>query len=112
MAAPLALVLQAAQEPLSPDCLAADERDRDVAHRRIGLGAVPMAFAGLDMRDIPHIDLALLVLRRHDAGSRGHDQDLVAVVRVPTRRAPLAEVDDGAVVVLRVAWLDDGLAGA
>ena len=35
-----------------PGGLAADGGDRDVAHCRIGLGAVPMAFAGLDVHDV------------------------------------------------------------
>ena len=62
-----------------------------MAHCRIGLGAMPMAFTGLDMHDIADIDLALLVLVRHHAGARGHDQHLVAVMRMPSRGAPLAE---------------------
>src|SRR5437899_2496323 len=50
---------------LAPLRLTADRRDRDMAHRRVGLGAVPMAFAGLDVHDIADIDLLLLVLGRH-----------------------------------------------
>src|SRR6266481_5579150 len=34
-----------AEKELSPGGFAADGRDRDVPHRRIGLGAMPMAFA-------------------------------------------------------------------
>src|SRR5215469_929353 len=78
-------------------------------HRRVGLGAMPMTFAGLDMHDIAHIDLSLLMLRGHHAGARGHDQYLVAVMRVPSRRAPLAEVHDAAVVVRGLAGLNDRL---
>ena len=52
------------------DC---NECDRDMPHRRIGLGAMPMAFTGLDMHDITHVDLTLLVLVCHHAGARGHD---------------------------------------
>ena len=58
---------------LSPGGLTANECDRDMPHRRIGLGAMPMAFAGLDMRDIAHVNLTLFMLRRHHAGARGHD---------------------------------------
>src|SRR5580700_8097816 len=95
---------------LSPLGLAADGGDRDVTHRRVGLGAMPMAFAGLDVHDIADIDLFLFVLGRHHAGTRGHDQDLVAGMGMPTRRAALAEVHHAAVVVSGVAGLDDGLA--
>jgi hypothetical protein len=40
---------------LSVCCPTADECDRDVSHRRIGLGAMPMAFAGLDLMGIEDI---------------------------------------------------------
>ena len=78
--------------------------------RRIGLGAMPMALTGLDMRDIAHVDLALFMLRRHHAGARGHDQHLVAVMRMPSRGATLAEVHHAAVIVRGVPRLNDGLA--
>src|SRR6516164_6071845 len=80
-------------------------------HRRVGLGAMPMALAGLDMHDIAHIDLSLLMLRGHHAGARGYDQYLVAVMRVPSRRAALAEVHNTAVVVRGLAGLDDRRVG-
>jgi hypothetical protein len=38
--------------------LAADGSDRDVTHRRVGLGAVPVAFTALDGHDIADDDLA------------------------------------------------------
>src|SRR6266852_7151152 len=94
---------------LSPAGLTADGRDRDVSHRRVGLGAMPMAFAGLDVHDVTDVDLMLFVLRRHHAGARGHHQDLVTGVRMPSRGAALAEVHDAAVVVRGVPGLDDGL---
>lgn len=84
----------------APLGLTADQRDRDVPHRRIRLGAVPVAFAGLDVHDIADIDLFLLVLGCHHAGPRDHDQDLIAVMRVPARGAALAEVHHAAIVVL------------
>src|SRR5271165_5824020 len=62
---------------LSPLGLAANERNGDMPHRCVGLGAVPMTFARLDVRDIAHIDLTLLMLCRHHAGARCHDQDLI-----------------------------------
>ena len=90
--------------------LAADGCDCDVPHRRIGLGAMPMAFTGLDMHDIADVDFTLLVLVRHHAGARGHDQHLVAVMRMPTGGATLAEVHHAAVIIRGVPRLDDGLA--
>ena len=42
---------------LSPAGLTADGRDRDVPHRRIGLGAMPMAFTGLDVHDVARMTL-------------------------------------------------------
>ena len=90
--------------------LAADGRDRDMSHRRIGFGAMPMPFTGLDMDDIADIDFTLLVLVCHHAGARGHDQNLVAVMRMPTRGATFAEVHYAAVIVRGVPGLDDGLA--
>src|SRR6516162_71256 len=50
---------------LSVGGLTADERDRDVPHRRIRFGAMPMALTGLDVDDIADIDLALFTLCRH-----------------------------------------------
>src|SRR5260370_848313 len=82
--------------------LTAARGNRDMAHRRIGLGAVPMALAGLDVHDVADIDLALVVLGGDHAGARGHDQDLVAGMGVPTRRATLAEVHHAAVIVRRI----------
>src|SRR5215470_2606826 len=103
-------MVAAVQLNLSPLGLTANECDRHMPHRRIGLGAMPMALAGLDVCHIADVELALLMLRRHDAGARSHDQDLIAIVDMPTRVATLAEVHHGAVVVLGVAGLDDGLA--
>src|SRR4029077_2472181 len=45
--------------PLAPFGLAADRRDRDMAHRRVGLGAVPMPLASLDVHDVADVDLKL-----------------------------------------------------
>src|SRR4029077_11414928 len=84
----------------------------DVPHRRIGLGAVPVALAGLDVHDIADIDLLLLVLGRHHAGARGHHQDLVAAMGVPASRAALAEIHHASIVIRGIPRLDDGLARA
>lgn len=80
-------------------CLTADECDRDMPHRRIGSGAMPMAFTRLDVHDITDIDLSLFMLRCHHAGARGHDQHLVTVMGMPSRGAALAEVDHAAVIL-------------
>src|ERR1700681_858191 len=74
---------------LSPLGLTANECDRNVPHGRIGLGAMPMSLASLDVRHIANVDLALLMLRRHDAGAGSHDQDLIAIVDMPSRVAAL-----------------------
>ena len=90
--------------------LAADRCDRDMPHRGIGLGAMPMALAGLDMHDIAHVDLALFMLVCDYTGARGHDQHLVAVMRMPSRGATLAEVHHAAIIIRGVPGLNDGLA--
>src|SRR6516162_5781866 len=95
---------------LSPLSLTANERDRNVSHGRIGLGAMPMALTSLYVHHVADVDLALLMLRRRDAGTRSHNQDLTAIVDMPSRVTSLAEVHHGAVVVLGAAGLDSGLA--
>src|ERR1019366_6304617 len=104
------VVQTVAMSRLPPGSLTANRRDRDVAHRRIGFGTMPMAFTGLDVHDIAHVDLTLFPLVRHHAGARGHDQYLVAGMGMPARGAALAEIHHTAVVVFRIAWVDDGLA--
>jgi hypothetical protein len=47
---------------------------------------------------ITDVDLALFMLRCHHAGARGHDQQLVAAMRMPPGGATLAEVHDAAVI--------------
>src|SRR5262249_26606298 len=99
-------------------------RDRDVAHRRVGPwhhanGARPPCYARphssrylatrylatrylatryLASRCLASRCLASQVLG-HDAGCRGHSQDLIAIVS--TRRPSLTEVDYRAVIVLQ-----------
>ena len=90
--------------------LAANGCDGDMPHRRIGLGAMPMAFTGLDMHDIAHVDLALFMLVCDHARARGDDQHLVAVMRMPTRGATLAEVHHAAIIIRGIPGLNDGLA--
>src|SRR3954454_21382832 len=102
----------AAADGLSPGGLAADERDRDVSHRGVSFGAMPMPFAGLDLHDIANVDFAPLVLGRRDAAAVGHDQHLIAVMRVPAGVAALAKVHDAAIEVGGLARFDDGLARA
>src|SRR5580704_14464929 len=70
-----------------------------------------MALAGLDVHDIADIDLLRRpALGRHHAGTGGHDQDLVAGMGVPSGGAALAEFHHAAIVVRRIAGLDDRLA--
>src|SRR5580704_11089303 len=84
--------------------LAADRGDRDVTHRRVGLGAVPVPLAGLDVDDVADIDLLRCpTLDRNHPRTRGDDEDLVAIVDVPAGGAALAEIDDAAIVVRRFA---------
>jgi hypothetical protein len=47
--------------------VAADSGNRDIPYRRIGLGAMPMAFTDLDMHDIADVNLMLFMLRCHHA---------------------------------------------
>src|SRR3984893_3090618 len=54
---------------LSVRGLTANECDRDMPQRRIGRGGMPMAFTGLAVYDVTHIDLTLFMLR---CGSRPH----------------------------------------
>src|SRR5215472_11919999 len=104
------MVAVQAWQKLSPGGFAADGGDRDMPHCRIGLGAMPMAIAGLYVHDITDINLTLPVLVCDHPRARGHDQYLVAVMRMPARRAALAEVHDAAVIIRGVPRLDDGLA--
>src|SRR5262245_23875011 len=69
-----------------------------------------MALTGLDVCHVADVDLALLMLGRHDAAARSHDQNLIAIVDMPPGVAAPAEVHHGAVVVLGLAGIDDGLA--
>src|ERR1700722_11145355 len=101
------------REPaLPPDGIAAGQRDGDVAHRGVSLGAVPMTLARFDMSDVANLDLSTFVFCRDPLGAGRDDQNLIAVVHVPARVASLAEVHDATVIVFRVSRLDDGLTGA
>ena len=107
---PRAPIYGARGDNLSVGGLAAGEGDRNMSHRRIGLGAMPMAFTGLYMHDVAYVDLALLALIRDHTGAGGYDQHLVAVMCMPAGRAPLAEIDNAAVVVGGLSGLNDRLA--
>src|SRR5215471_15319782 len=98
---------------LSPLGLTADRGDRDMPHRRVGLGSMPMALAGLDVNDVADIDcLRRAAFDRDHAGAGDDDQNLIAGMGVPAGSAALAEIDHTAVVIVGVAGLDDGLARA
>src|ERR1700722_8239520 len=96
----------------APDRLAIRHSDGDVAHRGVSLGAVPVALTRLDVGDVTDLDLQSLGCRGDPSAAMGYDQDLIAIVNMPASITPLAEVHDAAVVIRRLAGLDDGLAGA
>ena len=83
--------------------LPADQCDRDVPHRRIGLCAMPMAFTGLDVHDVTDIDFALLTLGCNHAGAGGHDQHLLAAMGMPSGTLPTET---------RLARIFPGIAGS
>jgi hypothetical protein len=83
--------------------LTAGECDRDMPHRRIGLGAMPIAFT-----NITNIDLVLFMFGCDHAGARGHDQHLVTVMVCHPVVQPWLKLD-AAVMVGGVSGLNDGL---
>src|SRR5215471_1735529 len=94
---------------LAPGGVAPDRRDRDMRHGRIRLGPVPMPLTRLDLHDVTHLDLALLVFGRDIASAQGHDQELVAIMRMPSGITPLTKVHHTTVVVGGVPRGNDGL---
>src|SRR5579863_329668 len=74
----------------APGGLAARQSDGDVAHRGIGLGSVPVALTRLHVSDVTHLDLKSLGFCGDPPAARSDDQDLIAIVDVPARVAPLA----------------------
>src|SRR5262252_4689926 len=78
-------------------------------HRGIRLGPVPMPLARLDLHHVPHLDRSLLVFGRDIASARGHDQELVAIMGMPSGIAPLTKMHHTAVVMGGVPGRNDGL---
>src|SRR5262249_1275880 len=82
-----------------------------MTHRRIRLGPVPMPLAGLDLHHVTDVDRNLLLFVCDIARAGGHDQDLVAIMRMPSRIAPLAKIHHTAVVIGGFSRRNDGLPG-
>src|ERR1044071_222523 len=70
-------------------------------HRRIFPGAVPVPFACPDMNDIADGNFALVLLGCNDPPPGRHDENLIAVVCVPTRCGAFAKIDDVAAEIIR-----------
>src|SRR5215472_3554614 len=83
-----------------------------MAHCGIGSGPVPVALTCLDVSNVANLDLASLGFCGDPPAARGDDEDLVAIVNVPTRVASLAGVHDAAIEIRCLSGLDDGLTGA
>src|SRR5262245_38843907 len=93
----------------SPAALTVSRRDRDVGQRRILLGAVPVFLTSLDMHYIPHCDLPLFMLGRHDATTTRHYENLIAAMSMPPGRSTRAKIDDATAIVVGRVIRDDGL---
>src|SRR5262245_48974875 len=72
----------------------------DMGERRVGRGAMPMLLLRWDVHDIAGGDDLLFRFRRDDALARGHEQDLIAAVRVHLVPGTRAEVDDAQIEIL------------
>ena len=90
---------RALRPSLAPGGLAPDRRKRDMGHRRLRLGPVPMPLARLDLHHVPHLDLALLVFGRDIASARSHDQELVAIMRMPSSITSLTKMHHTTVII-------------
>ena len=104
--------LQAKWLPAAKLCggeLAAGGCNRDMRHRRIGLGPMQVALAGLDVHDIADGDLALFRVRRDRPSARRDHQDLVTVVGMPPGSRAIAKVNHVTPVVIGVSVADDRL---
>src|SRR3954469_5842914 len=109
---PTRLVRQTERPGSAPRGLPARERDGNVAHGGIGLGAVPMALTRFHVSRVTDLDLEPLGFRGDPPAARGDDENLVTIVNMPARVAPLAEIHDATNEMRRLSGLDDGLAGA
>src|SRR5258706_15408534 len=78
----------------------------------MGLGPVPVGLPRLDVSNVTDLDLTPLGFCGHPPAARGDDENLVTIVNMPARVAPLAEVHDAAIEICRLSGVDDGLAGA
>src|SRR5262249_47859297 len=73
------------------------------------LGPVPMPLARLDLHHVPHLDRSLLVFGSDIASARGHDQELVAIMGMPSGIASLTKMHHTTVVLGGVPGRNDGL---
>src|SRR6476646_4217673 len=74
----------------------------NVRHRGIRRCTVPVFFAGFNMHDIADGDITLLVFRRDLSLSRRDDQNLIAIVNMPSRCCADAEIDHVAAEIVRL----------
>jgi hypothetical protein len=68
-----------------------------------------MAFAGFDMHDVTDCDLPFFGLGRNLAPARRDDENLIAVVDMPSGRGADAEVDYVAAKILRLSIANNRL---
>ena len=77
-------------------------RHRDMRQRRIRLGAMPVALAGLDVHHVADRDFALLGFAGDDPSARRDDEYLIGIVRMPAGRRSRAEIHDVTAKVVRL----------
>lgn len=92
--------------------LAAGHGHSNVRHRGIGLCAMPVPLAGLDVHHIADTDLTLFFIGRHGTTAGCDHQDLITIVSVPAGGRSLVKVDHVAAVIVGVAVANDCLPGS
>src|SRR5438552_1761582 len=83
--------------------------DGDVRHRRIFLCAMPVPLSRLNVDNVADGYLAFFLFRCDDTPAGSYHQNLIAGMRVPSRRSAFAEIDDIAAEIIRIAISDYGL---
>src|SRR5262249_40777867 len=78
-------------------------------HCRIRLGPVPMPLARFDLHHVTDMDLSLLVFGSDIASARSHDQELVAIMRMPSSITSLTKMHHTTVIIGGVPGRNDGL---
>src|SRR5512145_363307 len=87
----------------------ADGGHGDVRHGRFRRSAVPMALARFDVHDIANLDVTLFAFGCNLALPRRDDQDLIAIVDMPSCSRTDAEVDHVAAKIFRLPVADHRL---